>query len=169
MIDLNIMNINIIKNNAALGRLTRLFSSIFVSIVVTVCFLDTVLPVTTNADLPDVSTASYAAKTNNKSAQKAVKTINVVITAYSSTPDQTDDTPFITASGKQVAEGIAANNMLPFGTKIKIPGLYGDKVFVIQDRMNKRMGDHRFDIWMPTREQALHFGVKSTEVQVLEN
>src|SRR3989344_1044153 len=62
---------------------------------------------------------------------KVEKTIDMVITAYSSTPDQTDDTPFITASGKQVADGIVANNLLPFGTKIRMPDLYGDKVFVV--------------------------------------
>src|SRR3989344_3213041 len=59
-------------------------------------------------------------------------------TAYSSTPDQTDDTPFITAKGTTVRDGIIAANFLPFGTRIKIPDIYGDKIFVVEDRMNRR-------------------------------
>jgi len=83
----------------------------------------------------------------------------VSMTAYSSTPDQTDDSPFITANGTRVRDGIVAVNGVPFGTKIKIPELYGDKVFVVTDRMNKRYTD-RVDIWMETREEAIQFGVK---------
>ncbi|MDP3003980.1 MAG: hypothetical protein Q8N43_00505, partial [Candidatus Azambacteria bacterium] len=40
------------------------------------------------------------------------KTMKVVLTAYSSTPDQTDDTPFITASNTRVRDGIVAANFL---------------------------------------------------------
>jgi len=58
-----------------------------------------------------------------KAEAEKTKKILVVITAYSSTVDQTDDTPFITANGSFVRDGIVANNMLPFGTKIKIPEL----------------------------------------------
>jgi 3D (Asp-Asp-Asp) domain-containing protein len=164
-----VMNINILEKSAIFRGKTPLISSIFAGIIVGVCLLGIVMPQTTNADFATPSSASYVAKASNEVAKKAMKTLRVVITAYSSTPDQTDDTPFITASGKHVADGIAANNGLPLGTKIKIPALYGDKVFTIEDRMNKRMGSHRFDIWMPSRELALNFGVKTTEVQILEN
>jgi 3D (Asp-Asp-Asp) domain-containing protein len=88
------------------------------------------------------------------------------ITAYSSTPEETDDTPFITASGKYVRDGIVATNELPMGTKIRIPAIYGDKVFVVEDRMHKRM-KNKVDIWMPTKEQALQFGIKKTMIHVL--
>src|SRR3989344_6333829 len=99
---------------------------------------------------------------------KVVKRIKALVTAYSSTQDQTDDTPFITASGKTVKNGIVANNMLPFGTKIKIPQLYGDQVFVVQDRMHRRKSNNHFDVWMPERSLAVSFGVKITEIEVLE-
>jgi 3D (Asp-Asp-Asp) domain-containing protein len=165
---LNTMNINIFKNNAILRENTPLIGSILAGILVGICLLGIVMPQTTNADLVNTKTASYVAKTTNE-AQKAVKTINVVITAYSSSPDQTDDTPFITASNKRVRAGIVANNMLPFGTKIRIPELYGDQIFVVEDRMNKRMGDYRLDIWMPTRTLAVNFGVKTAQIEVLEN
>jgi len=47
---------------------------------------------------------------------------------------------------------------LPIGTKIKIPSLFGDKVFEVKDRMNKRFY-YRIDIWFPTKEEAQKFGV----------
>jgi 3D (Asp-Asp-Asp) domain-containing protein len=95
--------------------------------------------------------------------------MDVLITAYSSTVSQTDDTPFTTASNKQVVDGIVANNLLPFGTKIKFPELYGDKVFVVEDRMHKRKSDNQFDIWFNSYEDAVQFGVQETYVEVLEN
>jgi len=163
------MNINILKNNAIWGEKHSLISSIIAGILIGLCLLGIVMPQATNADFANTKTAaSYVAKASNE-AKKAVKTIKVVITAYSSTPDQTDDTPFTTASGKTVKDGIVANNMLPFGTKIKIPALYGDKVFEVQDRMNKRKSDYHFDIWFPTRELATEFGVKTAEIEVLES
>ena len=102
-------------------------------------------------------------------APKVVKIIKMIITAYSSTPDQTDDTPFITASGKRVADGIAANNGLSFGTRFMIPELYGDKIFTVEDRMHKRKGKYHVDIWFATYKDAKNFGAKITDVQVLES
>lgn len=94
-----------------------------------------------------------------------------VITAYTSTPDQTDDSPFIAASGKRVYDGMIAVNGLPFGTKIKIPELYGDKIFTVHDRMNKRYFCHstrcRLDIWLDTsKAEAKKFGVKQMTVEI---
>ncbi|GMX58937.1 MAG: hypothetical protein MCSN_5910 [Candidatus Microsyncoccus archaeolyticus] len=101
--------------------------------------------------------------------EEVKKTIKVVITAYSSCPLETDDTPLITANGSQVAEGIVANNLLPFGTKIRIPELYGNKVFVVQDRMNYKKGYYHVDIWFPSREQAINFGAVRTYIEVLKS
>ncbi len=95
------------------------------------------------------------------------KVIKAVITAYTSTPDQTDDTPFIAATGKRVHDGMIAANGLPFGTKIKIPSIYGNKIFVVEDRMNSRYGFGRFDVWLDTtRAEARKFGVKRVEVEI---
>ena len=88
------------------------------------------------------------------------------ITAYASTPDETDDTPFITASGLHVRDGIVATNILPFGTEVEIPKLFGRKVFVVEDRMAARFRN-TIDIWMPTRRAALYFGVAWTDVSIL--
>lgn len=90
----------------------------------------------------------------------------VVITAYSSTPDQTDDTPFITASNTWVRDGVVAANFLPFNTRIVIPEIFGDKVFVVEDRMHRRFGN-RVDIWFPSRALAKRFGIKKAEIIVL--
>ena len=97
--------------------------------------------------------------------RKAHKTVKVTITAYSSTVDQCDGDPFITANGTHVRDGIVAANFLPFGTKVKIPELYGEKIFTVEDRMNARYY-YKIDIWMPTREQAKQFGVKYVEVEI---
>lgn len=91
---------------------------------------------------------------------------HVRVTAYSSTPDQTDDTPFITASGVRVADGIIASNILPFGTKVQIPAFFGDKIFTVEDRMSKRI-KNTIDIWMPTREKAIIFGSRAADIMVL--
>ena len=98
-----------------------------------------------------------------------IKKVKVVVTAYSSTVYQTDDTPFITASGSYVEEGIVANNMLSFGTEIRIPELYGDKIFVVEDRMNPRKGYYHVDIWFPDYSQAKDFGAKTTYIEIIES
>lgn len=99
---------------------------------------------------------------------KTLRKIKVVVTAYSSSPWETDGNPYITASGNWVGEGIVANNMLPFGTKVRIPEVFGDKVFVVQDRMHWRKGNYHVDIWFPSYWEALNFGAKRTYIEVLE-
>ncbi|KKQ76416.1 MAG: hypothetical protein US98_C0037G0003 [Parcubacteria group bacterium GW2011_GWC1_38_6] len=94
--------------------------------------------------------------------------LKVVVTAYSSTPWETDNDPFITASGSLVRDGIIANNYLPFGTLVRIPEIYGDKVFVVKDRMNSKKGDYHIDIWLPSNREAKNFGVKRTYIEILE-
>ncbi|RJR30779.1 hypothetical protein C4569_03835 [Candidatus Parcubacteria bacterium] len=89
----------------------------------------------------------------------------ITITAYSSTPDQTDGDPFTTANGTKVRWGIAAANFLPFYTNIKIPDYFGDQIFLITDRMNKRFPD-RIDIWFPTRQEAQKFGLRTLKVEI---
>ncbi len=90
-----------------------------------------------------------------------------IISFYSSTPDQTDSSPFIAADGFRVYDGMIANNCLPFGTEIKIPTLYGDKVFQVHDRMNRRYGCTKFDIWMDAPKQELRkLGIKRAEIEI---
>lgn len=94
------------------------------------------------------------------------KSRKVWVTAYTSTPEETDDTPFITAMGTKVRDGIIATNLLPFGTKVKIPKLFGNKVFVVEDRMHRRK-QNNVDIWMDSKEDALEFGIAYADIVVL--
>ena len=168
------MNINIFKNNAILKGKTPLISSILAGIIISIFVLVMLImpPAPTKADFANTNNASYVAKVTNE-AKKVVKTIKVVITAYSSSWDETTGIPgvsgTVTASGKTVAPEIIANNGLPLGTKVRIPKLFGDKIFVVGDRMNKRMGDHRIDLWFPSKELAINFGVKNAELEILED
>lgn len=98
--------------------------------------------------------------------QTADQTMYMRITAYTSLPDETDDTPFTTAMGTEVHDGVVATNMLPFGTKIQIPALFGDKIFTVEDRMNRRM-KNVMDIWMPSKAKALRFGANYADVIII--
>lgn len=102
-------------------------------------------------------------KTASKFGQK---TYIVPSTAYSSTVDQTDDTPFITAMGTHVRDGVVAANFLPFGTIIKIPDYFGDKTFIVEDRMNKRY-DFRIDLWFSTRQEAKQWGIRTIKIEIV--
>lgn len=93
---------------------------------------------------------------------------HVTATAYSSSYDETDDTPFITARGTLTRDGIIAANFLPFGTRVRLPELFGDKVFVVEDRMHARYATGRVDIWMPTKWDAKNFGKQLTQLVIIE-
>ena len=86
------------------------------------------------------------------------------ITAYSSEPEQTDDTPFITASGEHVRPGIIANNCLKFGTLVRIEG----EIYEVQDRMNSRYDCTHFDIWFESTPDARAFGLQRLPVELIE-
>ncbi len=101
----------------------------------------------------------------------AVKSASLrTMTAYNSEPGQTDDSPCITANGFNVCEhGVedtVAANFLPFGAKVRMPELYGDRVFIVRDRMNSRY-KNRIDIWMVNRSDAIQFCVKRVKIEVL--
>ena len=100
--------------------------------------------------------------------KKEPEYIEVWVTAYSSTVDQTDDTPFITASNTKVRHGIVAANFLPLGTEIQIPEVFGDKIFIVEDKMHRRKTDF-VDIWMPTRQDAKNFGIRRAKIIVLDD
>jgi 3D (Asp-Asp-Asp) domain-containing protein len=97
---------------------------------------------------------------------KDTKVVKILITAYSSSPEETDDTPLVTASGSSVGPGVVAANFLPFGTKIRLPKLFGDRVFTVEDRMNEKHAN-RVDVWFPSKGEAINFGQKISEVEIL--
>jgi 3D (Asp-Asp-Asp) domain-containing protein len=93
---------------------------------------------------------------------------DVWVTAYSSSPEETDNSPFITASNKYVSDGFIATNFLPFGTKIKIPSIFGNKIFIVEDRMSEKRSNY-IDVWMPSKEAALKFGVHRAKIIILDS
>ena len=101
----------------------------------------------------------------------------VVATAYSSEAAQTDSTPCIPAMwkfdlceyfAKTGIEDTIAANFLPLGTKVRFPALYGDKIFVVRDRMNaKYNGKSRIDFWKSSKPAAVKFGVQTMTMEIL--
>lgn len=87
-----------------------------------------------------------------------------IVSAYNSEVGQTDDTPFIMASGRHVYDGAVANNCHPFGTKLII----NDKTYTVWDRMNSRYDCDHYDIWMESKADALHFGRQTLPVVVVD-
>ena len=80
-----------------------------------------------------------------------LKAILVTATIYHATPEQTDSTPFITASGAHIMECCPGEHRwiavsrdleakgLTFGVKVKVTGAGNlDGVWTVQDRMNRR-------------------------------
>lgn len=94
------------------------------------------------------------------------KTMYIMVTAYNSEPGQTDDSPFTTAFGTHVRDGIVATNFLPKGTIVRFPEKFGDKEFVVEDRMNARYYYH-MDIWMADKPEAIKFGARFLKMEIL--
>ena len=122
-------------------------------------------PVVTPA--PKAKTIKTASKFNS------VATLMVVASAYSSTPWQTDSSPFITANGEHVYWGGVAANIIdtsgrniPFGTRIMIPDLFGDQIFTINDRMNRRYKNN-LDVWFSDTADAREFGRKTIKIVIV--
>ena len=104
-------------------------------------------------------------------ADRAVsKVLHVTVTAYASVPELTDDDPFTMADGMRVFDGAVATNVLPFGTQVRFPDVFGDKVFEVHDRMNTRYnGKYIIDIWHPAKQAAKKFGAKhAVRMEILE-
>ncbi len=116
------------------------------------------------SQIPDVN----AEEREKATGYKVVRIHNKIpTTAYTSRPEETDSTPFITADGSHVRDGIVAANFLKFGTKIRVPELYGDKIFEVHDRMNKRYW-YKVDFWMADLQEARNHGVRYVTIEVVE-
>lgn len=93
-------------------------------------------------------------------------------TAYTSEINQCDGNPCRTASGfnlcKNDSENVVAANFLPFGTRVRLPDIFGDRVFVVRDRMSADNGD-KIDVWFRNKQDALKFGVKYVKIEILSD
>ncbi|NCP17194.1 hypothetical protein COU24_00890 [Candidatus Kuenenbacteria bacterium CG10_big_fil_rev_8_21_14_0_10_39_14] len=89
----------------------------------------------------------------------------ITATAYTSREAETDGSPYIAAWGDHVFWGMIASNAFPYGTKIQIPDYFGDKMFIVLDRMNARYY-HRLDVWMPELPTAQSWGARYLKIKV---
>lgn len=88
-----------------------------------------------------------------------------LLTAYSPTKEECDDSPFITADGSKVRFGIVAGDkVLRFGTKLYIKGL---GIFHVHDRGGLIKGK-RLDIFFFCTNYAKQFGVQRRNVLILD-
>jgi 3D (Asp-Asp-Asp) domain-containing protein len=101
---------------------------------------------------------------------KVIRTKTVTITAYNAVPEQTDNTPCITADGTDICKNknikIVAANWLPFGTKVRIPKYFGDTIFEVHDRMNPKY-NNRLDVLMESIPEAKQFGRRTLQIEIL--
>ena len=90
------------------------------------------------------------------------------ITSYNAVRAQTDSTPDIGAYGRVADHGkplgnFVACNFLPKNTKVIIPKIYGNRVFIVMDRMNRRY-KNRVDVLLPMGQ---NMGVRKERIYVL--
>lgn len=141
---------------------TALFAAFVIPHLVTQAQVTLIAPATA-ASGEDASPSTAA-----PAAPAIEKVLRLKITAYTSLVAETKSygSPYITADGSYVHDGVVATNLLPFGTKVMIPSLFGDEVFTVDDRMSAKLMDN-MDVWMPTYRQAIVFGAHTADVEVL--
>lgn len=110
------------------------------------------------AQLPTIEPANWEVQ----------KTYYSQVTVYNSVPEQTQGDPFVTASGERVRDGIVAANCLPFGTKLRMPEMYGDKIFVVKDRLAADKTCFILDIWQEWSPDSKAFGAPITKIEIIE-
>lgn len=100
---------------------------------------------------------------------KVLETYTANVTYYASTPGQTDGSPYNGASGARVHWGMVAANCFPFGTKLRIPDVYGDKIFTVLDRHSTRYGCKGLvDVWTDYSPGQNPRTVHSARIEVIE-
>lgn len=93
-----------------------------------------------------------------------------VATAYCSCQKCCGKSDGITASGIKAHIGTCACNWLKFGTKLSVQGL---GVLTVEDRGSTRhFGSlshkiKRIDVWFPSHKEALEFGKRKVNVEIL--
>jgi 3D (Asp-Asp-Asp) domain-containing protein len=105
---------------------------------------------------------------------RSVFRVSITVTGYSSTPDQTDASPLMTAMNTTVHPGILAlsrdllREFTPgapfrFGDIVELEGV---GVFTVEDTMNPRF-TKRADIWFGSREAAQRWGLRTIHLSQL--
>lgn len=103
---------------------------------------------------------------NKEVRAKGFEIHNVSISAYTASKKECGKSDGITASGDMVHDGVIACNFLPFGTKVKIPNMFGDKVFIVKDRM-ATYNNNNVDIYTKNLWRALRIGRSDQTIVVI--
>jgi len=56
-------------------------------------------------------------------------------------------------------------NFLPIGTVVRFPDKFGEKIFVVEDRMHEKYG-LQVDIWISNLEEAKKFGIQYLKMEI---
>lgn len=90
----------------------------------------------------------------------------VITTAYTLSPDETDNSPCVSASGRNLClypDNSVAYNLAPYGTAVEING----KIYQVWDRVSQKYNE-RVDILMQDKQTALEFGKQKIKIKVYE-
>jgi 3D (Asp-Asp-Asp) domain-containing protein len=115
-------------------------------------------------------------------------TLTLRATGYNSEVSQTDTTPFVTATGASTRWGIIAvsrdllDQSIPYGSLVRIRdlGSYdhgrgygafqrmldGQEFFIVEDTTHRRKRQ-QIDVWFSEYNQAINWGVRKVEVEVV--
>lgn len=154
---------------------TMIVRSFVAALALILAFLSIFSPNYVSAAVIELPGLNFAAKFSentrslplSEGVRESTRTITVYATSYNSEPGQTDSTPFISANGTYVYDGMIAANFLPFGTLVRFPNYSGDKIYRVDDRMNKRYGYGRIDIWMEHKADSIAFGIQPLEMEIV--
>lgn len=137
------------------------------------------LTIDTNNPAIQASTVTSVTNPAASTAKSKVppKTYVVSASGYNAVRGQTDASPCRAASGLNICTTdlniVAANicdshgnNIIPLHTAIKIPSLYGDTIFFVEDRMNKRYCNN-IDVLLPDYASAMNLGRRIVRIEIV--
>jgi 3D (Asp-Asp-Asp) domain-containing protein len=121
-------------------------------------------PLPAFADTPAISTSTPKIEHVAPATVQKAEYVDAIVTAYTSSVDETDDTPYITASGTHVHLGTAAcPSSYAFGTVVVIDG----EEYTCEDRMAARYRDtDHFDLWTTSKQRAFTWGKQDLTVTI---
>ncbi len=61
-----------------------------------------------------------------------------------------------------------AKYRVPFGTKVRLPELFGDMVFEVRDRLNERYHDGLVDVWVSDVASEYKITTKNTKLEIVQ-
>ncbi len=100
--------------------------------------------------------------------EESYTTMRAWVTAYTSSADECGNDFGITASGERARDGVVACNFLPFGTRVRIPELFGEREFVVMDRMSKGKENY-VDVWVKRKYTARRIGKSFVDIVVVDS